>query len=677
VNTESLNETQAPSLDVAAEIDAACDCFEAEWRAGSRPRIEAYLAAAPERARSGLLPELLRVEIAHRMAQGETILPRDYTPRFPDHAPLIDALLAPPSPAEQPHGQLTYPPGGTMGSAASLPATTSCRYQLAGAQDVAALQKRTGETIGQYRLVGLIGAGGMGAVYRAAHTMLQRTVALKLLKPDLAHNPNAVHRFLKEAQVCVNLIHEHLVTVHEVGRDGDDVYLTMALIEGKNLAEHIGARGPMPPDQAVRIVLDATRALEYAHARGVVHRDIKPQNLLLDKSGKVTLVDLGLARVLEEVPSVAEAGHYRPSHTSACGPDHLTFPGTLLGTPTYMAPEQVQDAHQADARSDIYALGCTLYYLLAGQHAFRGQTARDTLANHLAGRCMPLREHLPTVPRPIERVVETMLALRPRDRFQTCSEVVKALMRCAAGLKASQVRAGCQSAGVPRLPGYEFWAFSEPNGHHNEHFHEFLSRPDGTLVLLVGEVSRKFAGMAGGVAAFMADVRRAVASPFTIEEALAQLNRAAFVNRRFGYQVALAMLDPTTHRFTIGNAGYTAPLFRHASGTLEEPATRNVTGSQSNGQPLGLAQDYRGEALTMALAPGDQIVLFTEHIKRAMLPESVNIRDQLRTKLTPLRGTAEEVGRALLRDLQALFAGYKKWDAITLVVVGRGIIQES
>jgi WD40 repeat protein len=273
----------------------------------------------------------------------------------------------------------------------------------------------------RYRVLGLLGRGGMGAVYRAEHRLMERPVALKVIARDLIDDPAAVERFRREVKAAARLSHAHIVQAYDADQAGDVHFLVMEYVEGTDLARLVAERGPLPVAQACDYVRQAALGLQHAFEHGMVHRDIKPQNLMRTPQGQVKVLDFGLSRFVSESAPAGAAGG-APGGDSA-----ITQTGSLMGTADYIAPEQALDAHAADIRADVYSLGCTFYFLLAGHCPFPEGTFVDKVAAHRGSQPRPLTDFRQDVPPPLLRVLERMMAKDPARRYQTPSEVARAL----------------------------------------------------------------------------------------------------------------------------------------------------------------------------------------------------------------------------------------------------------
>src|SRR5437762_3513764 len=278
----------------------------------------------------------------------------------------------------------------------------------------------TGARLGPYEVLAPLGAGGMGEVYRARDTRLGRDVAVKVLPSHLSENAEARARFEREARVVSGLNHPHICVLHDLGREGEVDYLVMELVEGESLAERI-ARGPLPAAEVLRLGAEIADALDRAHRAGVVHRDLKPGNVMLSKSG-AKLMDFGLARVgrLAGVLSATGSGPGAISQSPTIATP-LTAAGAFVGTSQYMAPEQLE-GREADARSDVWALGCVLYEMATGRRAFHGKSQASLISSIMTAEPTPISELTPLAPPALERAVKQCLAKDPDDRWQNAGD---------------------------------------------------------------------------------------------------------------------------------------------------------------------------------------------------------------------------------------------------------------
>jgi serine/threonine-protein kinase len=283
----------------------------------------------------------------------------------------------------------------------------------------AELYRGQGKTlvIGNYTILDKIGAGGMGQVFKAEHRRMHRIVAVKMLPAGMMKDPAVVARFGREVTAAAKLNHPNIVTAFDADNANGVHLLIMEYVEGTDLSALVKKNGPLSVAQALDAILQTARGLETAHAEGIVHRDIKPANLLLDKNGTVKILDMGLARIADEAPGQAE----------------LTNTGAVMGTVDYMAPEQALNTKTADARADIYSLGCSMFYLLTGKAAYSGDTLMAKLLAHRDQPIPVLRAIRPEVPEQVETIFRRMVAKMVEDRYQTMSEVIADLENLANG----------------------------------------------------------------------------------------------------------------------------------------------------------------------------------------------------------------------------------------------------
>jgi eukaryotic-like serine/threonine-protein kinase len=265
--------------------------------------------------------------------------------------------------------------------------------------------------LNQYVLMDRLGEGGMGEVFRARHTRLDRDVALKIMRKEKLAKPESVKRFRREIRAAATLAHENVVMAYDADQSGDVHFFAMEFVDGTTLERLVLEKGPLPVAEACEYTRQAALGLQHAFERGLTHRDVKPANLLVDKAGVVKISDLGL--VLVEDSDSSEAA------------SRITKEGLTVGTPDFVAPEQARNPRAADVRADIYALGCTLYYMLAGEVPFPGGTPTEKMLRHARQTVpMPTRED---VPPGVRAVLATMTARKPEQRFSTPAAVATAL----------------------------------------------------------------------------------------------------------------------------------------------------------------------------------------------------------------------------------------------------------
>jgi len=269
-----------------------------------------------------------------------------------------------------------------------------------------------GQQLGKYQILGEIGRGGMATVYKAFDASLQRYVALKVLSPRLASDEQVLRRFEREATTAANLKHANIVIIHDVGSADGYHFLVMELLEGLTLREEIRAKGAMPSARAAYIVSQVASALDYAHQQSLIHRDVKPSNIMLGVNDHATLTDFGLVRAAHSV--------------------RLTEAGATVGTLEYMAPEQL-GGEEIDWRSDVYGLGAVVYELLVGCVPFTGDTPFSVMQKVMYEPPPPLEAVVQTLPSGVGRVVAQALAKSPADRFRSAGEFAAALYRALSG----------------------------------------------------------------------------------------------------------------------------------------------------------------------------------------------------------------------------------------------------
>ncbi len=277
----------------------------------------------------------------------------------------------------------------------------------------------------RYRVLNQLGAGGMGMVYRAEHVMMGRTVAVKVMAQKYTANKTAVERFRREVRAAAKLAHPNIVTAYDADEAEGRHFLVMEYVEGVSLDRVVNRRGPLPVATACHVVRLVALGLQHAHAKGMVHRDIKPQNVMVNKKGVVKVLDFGLARL------ATDAELPRDESTAATQPENVAVTGTnmVLGTPDYLSPEQAKSTRDVDHRSDIYSLGCLFYFVLVGRPPFsHAKTAFDKVIAHTTEQPEPVTKLRDDVPDEVASILLRMIAKDPAERFATAQEVAAALL---------------------------------------------------------------------------------------------------------------------------------------------------------------------------------------------------------------------------------------------------------
>ncbi len=275
--------------------------------------------------------------------------------------------------------------------------------------------------LGNYVILEQIGRGGMGVVYKARHRRMKRDVAIKVLSEKLTNSETRLRRFHREVEAAARLVHPNIVTAFDADKDEKTFFLVMEFVNGRDMAAIVEDEGPLPVPVAVDYIIQTARGLEYAHGEGIVHRDIKPHNLLVTSSGTVKVLDLGLV-------SLKTDDEKKESSES------LTAHNQIIGTVDYMSPEQAEDVHTVDLRADIYSLGCTLYRILIDEPPFAGKNAIQKLMAHRTHPIPSLRAKRTDIPELLDRAFRRMVAKRPEDRYQTMGEVIESMETCTLAL---------------------------------------------------------------------------------------------------------------------------------------------------------------------------------------------------------------------------------------------------
>jgi serine/threonine protein kinase len=392
-------------LPLARRVDEACAHFEAAWKTGRRSRIEDYLGDQPEPERSALLRELAALDVYYRRLAGEVPRAGDYHDRFP----ALDAAWLAGQVATSPAGEADQSERGSAAAsneAGTLPSPGPSPEGAAG----------KGPVIPGYEILGKLGQGGMGVVYKARQVRLNRVVALKVLRDGILAGPEQLARFQGEARAVARLQHPDIVQIYEVGEHEGRPYLALELVDGGSLAEKLNGT-PLPPAEAARFVETLARATHHAHRQGIIHRDLKPANVLLTAGGTPKITDFGLAKDLEAEVFL--------SHTPS---------GTLLGTPSYMAPEQAWGkTGEVGPAADVYAMGAILYEALTGRPPFLASRLLEVLEQVRSQDPLPPARFRPKLPRDLGTICLKCLQKRPQGRYAGALDLAEDLRRFQAG----------------------------------------------------------------------------------------------------------------------------------------------------------------------------------------------------------------------------------------------------
>jgi serine/threonine protein kinase len=376
------------------------------------------------------------------------------TPRAEDHSgsgaaqaggqPTIAATLArdaddpgPPREAATVGMGLEHP-AGFAATEVQEQADSDAGFEVAAQKAAHPPDAKPGEillTLGGYQVVKELGKGGMGAVYLARQLSLDRNVALKVVAPRWASDPTFLARFTREAYAAAQLVHHNIVQIYDLGKEKDVNYFSMEYVDGQTLAELIRSAGAVPPEVAASHILQAARGLKVAHDHGMIHRDIKPDNLMLSRHGIIKVADLGLVKTAGD-PAVDRPladgdkppdGPPEREADDTESPPNLTRMNRAMGTPAYMAPEQAKDASHVGRAADIYSLGCTLYALVTGRPPFQGKTVMELITKHASEPVVPPDLVVDRVPKALSEIILKMVAKDPKDRYATIDEVIVAL----------------------------------------------------------------------------------------------------------------------------------------------------------------------------------------------------------------------------------------------------------
>ena len=368
-------------------VNRLCDRFEALWQSTRQADLDAFVRELNQQEVNSTICELVDIDLEYRTRFQQSIDIQSYLARFPT----IDRRW--------------------------LDERLSLLNQTPPSAEVQAMCQAVFKQLGDYIVLGPLGSGGMGQVYRAEHRLMGRQVAIKVLKDNRSNDASSKLRFEREVRTIAKLSHPNVVSAFDAREEHGTLFLVTELIDGEDLASLIKRKGPLKPVDAMYYIWQAAKGLKYAHDQGIVHRDVKPGNLILERKKIVKVLDLGLARL-------RDADNQTLSNQHA-----ITNTSHIVGTAAFMSPEQASDPQSVDERSDIYSLGCTLYYLIAGRPPYQAQSDVETILAHLQSPVPDLidTEHQPAVAPELNALVRRMLDKSPEKRPTTMDEVIAAL----------------------------------------------------------------------------------------------------------------------------------------------------------------------------------------------------------------------------------------------------------
>jgi len=336
----------------------------------------------------------------------KTVKPGKYAAKCPKCARGFQLVVPDP-------GATTAALDGESGAASSLPAPKPTKE--AGPKEVLT-------TLGGYQVLKLLGRGGMGAVYLARQISLDRLVAVKVMLPKAAANPGFVARFTREAYAAAQMVHHNVVQIYDIGSANNTHYFSMEYVKGESLMDLARREGKLDPEQAVGYILQAARGLKYGHDLGMIHRDVKPDNLMINDQGIVKVADLGLVKLADDA-SESAARDGAASLTKQRASPSLTRTGFAMGTPSFMAPEQAANSSAVGPAADVYSLGILLYQMLSGRNPWSGNNPLASMSQQLHTVASPVRRFAPAVPLPLNAITSKMIRWRRQERYQTVADL--------------------------------------------------------------------------------------------------------------------------------------------------------------------------------------------------------------------------------------------------------------
>lgn len=538
-----------------------------------------------------------------------------------------------------------------------------------------------GRSLGQYKILEKIGQGSMGLVFRAEHATMRKVAAIKVLFDHLTTNKDNVRRFLREAMAGAALNHPNIVQMYDAGEDKGIYYIVMELVEGRTLEEIVGETGPLPVEKAMDVAIQIGRALQYAYEKKIVHRDLRPGNIVLSSDGTCKVIDMGTAKSLEN-----------------SGLSTLTKTGISFGTINFASPEQIFDAKNVDHRADIYSLGSTLYYMVTGVLPFQARSPKEFFEKVNTEDLAAASKLNPKVSAELDKIIQKMMKRNREDRFQTPDELVNDLTtRYFAEFSAEDLFAGMRSGPdhekaqerelsaydiriakevqqklvpttLPKIPGFEIGTYYKPAKEVGGDYFDCFPIGNHRYVMIVADVSGK--GISGAMVMVMVRSVLRMLGPLGLspKETLIKANRLIIKDMRKGMFVSAVygILNAESQSFVFASAGHNPPvLWKRGS-----PKTKMLA---AKGMVLGFVGDKKFdnsiEEVSVQFGPMDRIVLYTDGVVEAKNPAGGEYGDEALESLVGRQAATEsnELIQAIVAELEGFRGTAKQSDDITIV----------
>jgi|GEM_PF-1900168 len=527
-----------------------------------------------------------------------------------------------------------------------------------------------GRVIGQYKILEKLGEGTVGVVFRAEHVTVKRIAAMKVLFEQLTQNKLSVERFLREARAGAVLNHPNLVQIYDAGEDHGIYYIVMELVAGRSIDDIVREEGPLSVPRVLDVAIQICKALQFAYQKKIVHRDVRPGNVLLSVDGVAKVIDLGMAKSLEREDFQG-----------------LSTTGSGVVMPNYAAPELIFRQKDVDHRADLYSLGATLYFLLTGEPPYRANSPREFIEMISMEALLSPKEVNPDVPDELCQLIEKLMRKDPAERYQTPDDVLTDLAnlhaRFSAGGGAREMARGDLSAydikiakevqeklipsSLPPMPGYEMAMKWLPAKEIGGDYLDFVPLSERTRAAIIADVSGK--GVPGAMVMVMVRsvIRMVAALRLSPRETLIKANRIICRDIRKGMFVSAlyVLLDVKSHTAILASAGHNPPVvFRTSTGQAEF--------IEAGGMALGITKDAKFEGAiteqTMTFQPGDSLLLYTDGVNEAKDPQNEDYGKEKMLAILTAKGceTPQAGIDALVADIDVHRANGPQSDDITI-----------